>query len=397
MGTGEGLALPKVVFDLPFKSLIGELNKILIANNANDLTFTLGSDVVLTDQFNTFDDNTKQIFNSGTSFAGISDLGNVADPSVLANGDIFHQTTANIWRARLNGVTQDFVFRILAQILTNKTINATDNTITDTSQALGDILKNNGSKFVRFPRGTSLQVLRVNAGATDLEYATIAAGGEINTSSNVGTGAGIAKAKVVFDLPFKSFIGETLKIIITNNTNDLTFTLGTGIDNSNIAAGAAIAQSKLAAIVLANLPFGSAFQRYRTNSGATAIENFTENAEINFIIGNGTDVITTGIKVFLRIPFDCEVERWTVLSKDASSSIVVDINRYTSLANYDAGTKASIAGSDLPTLSSDKANESTALTGWTTVLSQGDILEAEVDSITTATRVTVGLRLNKRG
>ena len=85
------------------------------------------------------------------------------------------------------------------------------------------------------------------------------------------------------------------------------------------------------------------------------------------------------------------------MSLDASSSIVVDINRYTSLANYDAGTKASIAGSDLPTLVSDKSNESTALTGWTTVLNQGDILEAEVDSITTATRVTISLRLNKRG
>ena len=36
----------------------------------------------------------------------------------------------------------------------------------------GDLLKNNGTKFVRMPRGTANQVLRVNSAGTDLEYAT---------------------------------------------------------------------------------------------------------------------------------------------------------------------------------------------------------------------------------
>ena len=57
--------------------------------------------------------------------------------------------------------------------LTNKTVNTTDNTITATSQATGDILKNNGTKFVRMARGTGLQVLRTNSGATDLEFASL--------------------------------------------------------------------------------------------------------------------------------------------------------------------------------------------------------------------------------
>jgi len=55
--------------------------------------------------------------------------------------------------------------------LTNKTINATNNTITDTGTAAGDILKSNGTKFVRLARGTALQFLRVNSAGTDLEYA----------------------------------------------------------------------------------------------------------------------------------------------------------------------------------------------------------------------------------
>ena len=57
--------------------------------------------------------------------------------------------------------------------LTNKTINASNNTLTDTSTSLGDLLKSNGTNFVRFARGSSLQVLRTNTGATELEWATV--------------------------------------------------------------------------------------------------------------------------------------------------------------------------------------------------------------------------------
>lgn len=50
-----------------------------------------------------------------------------------------------------------------------------------------------------------------------------AAGGEANTASNDGAGAGLAKAKVGVDLPFKSVIG-TAPIGITDNVDDVTIT-----------------------------------------------------------------------------------------------------------------------------------------------------------------------------
>lgn len=65
------------------------------------------------------------------------------------------------------------VMEAFTQTLTNKTVNTTDNTVTATSQATGDILKNNGTKFVRMARGSGLQVLRTNSGATDLEWASL--------------------------------------------------------------------------------------------------------------------------------------------------------------------------------------------------------------------------------
>jgi hypothetical protein len=60
--------------------------------------------------------------------------------------------------------------------LINKTINLTNNTVTDTSTALGDIVKSNGTKFTRLARGTANQVLTVNSGGTDIAWATPAAG-----------------------------------------------------------------------------------------------------------------------------------------------------------------------------------------------------------------------------
>lgn len=75
------------------------------------------------------------------------------------------------------------------QTLTSKTLNATNNTITDTSTALGDILASNGTKFVRKARGTALQVLRVNSGATDVEYASLDSErvGKATASGNAST------------------------------------------------------------------------------------------------------------------------------------------------------------------------------------------------------------------
>ena len=85
------------------------------------------------------------------------------------------------------------------QTLTTKTINATNNTITDTSTVLGDLFASNGTKFVRRAKGTSLQVLRTNSGATDIEWASLdnervgkstASGNASTTTFNIAHGLG---------------------------------------------------------------------------------------------------------------------------------------------------------------------------------------------------------------
>lgn len=82
-------------------------------------------------------------------------------------------TISNGGTIALPSGNETLVGRATTDTLTNKTVNSTDNTITATSQATGDILKNNGTKFVRMARGTALQVLRTNSAATDLEFASL--------------------------------------------------------------------------------------------------------------------------------------------------------------------------------------------------------------------------------
>ena len=55
-----------------------------------------------------------------------------------------------------------------------------------------------------------------------------AGGGEANTSSNVGTGQGLAKTKTGVDLPFKSLVAGSARLTLTGNTNDVTIDVPSG-------------------------------------------------------------------------------------------------------------------------------------------------------------------------
>ncbi len=72
------------------------------------------------------------------------------------------------------------------------------------------------------------------------------AGGEANTTSNVGTGEGLAKAKVVVDLPFKSVLGTAGEILITGNVNDLTLSFNGLIAYAKLNLTGAILNADLA-------------------------------------------------------------------------------------------------------------------------------------------------------
>ena len=106
-------------------------------------------------------------------------------------GDLSWSPTTSNKVLTLPDATDTLVGRVTTDTLTSKTVNATNNTITDNATALGDLLKSDGTKFVRFGLGTTLQLLRTNTGATDLEWISavsmISGAGPTLTNASAGT------------------------------------------------------------------------------------------------------------------------------------------------------------------------------------------------------------------
>ena len=115
--------------------------------------------------------------------------------------------------------------------------------------------------------------------------------------------------------------------------------------------------------------------------------------DLTFIIDGGGSAITTGQKGHIEIPFACTITGWTLVA-DQSGSIVVDVWKDT-YANFPPTVADTITGSEKPTLSSVQKNQDLTLTTWTTAVSAGDILAFNVDSVATATRVTLSIRAEK--
>jgi hypothetical protein len=116
---------------------------------------------------------------------------------------------------------------------------------------------------------------------------------------------------------------------------------------------------------------------------------------INYIIDGGGSAITLGKKGGVFVDFDCEVVEWAIVGTDGTTgAIIVDVNRST----YSGfPTTASIAGTELPTITATgNKGEDRTLTSWSDI-NAGDFIEFEVDSITTLERVTVALKVRPKG
>jgi hypothetical protein len=114
-------------------------------------------------------------------------------------------------------------------------------------------------------------------------------------------------------------------------------------------------------------------------------------AAIVLNIEGGGAVVAAGAQVELQIPANLTLLSWAITA-DAAGDAVVDILKST-YANYP--TVASIAGTEKPTLTAAQKNQNTTIASWTTALSQGDILRANVVSAATVKRLTVTLRCKR--
>ena len=105
----------------------------------------------------------------------------------------------------------------------------------------------------------------------------------------------------------------------------------------------------------------------------------------------GGTTLTTGSKGFWEVPYACTITA-NRLFANASGSLVVDVKK----ATYSGfPTTSSICASAKPTLSSAQKSQDSTLSGWTTALAAGDVLEFNVDSVTTIVRATLSLTVTR--
>lgn len=89
--------------------------------------------------------------------------------------------------------------------------------------------------------------------------------------------------------------------------------------------------------------------------------------------------LTEGETCLVRINRSLTITGWTILN-DVSGSITYDI-WVDSYANYPPTDADSIVASAAPAVSSALKNASTSLTGWTTSLSEGDVVVFALDTV----------------
>ncbi len=112
---------------------------------------------------------------------------------------------------------------------------------------------------------------------------------------------------------------------------------------------------------------------------------------LGVVIDGAGSAPATGSKGYLRVPYPCTITGWTIIA-DVSGSCAFTVK---------AGTWAvppstsSIVASAKPTLTTAQAATSTTLTGWTTALNPGDVLEFNLDSVTTCMRIILQLQVTK--
>jgi len=118
---------------------------------------------------------------------------------------------------------------------------------------------------------------------------------------------------------------------------------------------------------------------------------------VGAVLGDGTNVIATGVQGFVSCPVAGTITKVRLLSSDSSAtsgSIVVDVWKDT-YANYPPTVADTITASAKPTITTATKSEDSTLTGWTTSVSAGDVFGFNVDSVTSLKRVTIELTVDE--
>lgn len=139
----------------------------------------------------------------------------------------------------------------------------------------------------------------------------------------------------------------------------------------------------------------------RTQSVKMGLSTITQvfPAGIDYVI-TATGAIPVGASgTGLVVPFNCTINQVVLNGNAAAGSAVVDIWKCTE-NQYDGGilhpiSADSITASARPTIVAGSKYSDSTLTGWTTTLTQGDVLWYNVVSNSAFTSLTIALKVSR--
>jgi hypothetical protein len=177
-----------------------------------------------------FDGVTGKLIKSGTSFETGGSL-------TVVNGNINMSATYTV-----DGVD------ISEHAIDVNAHHSQTHTLASHTQGSNKIFMTNGSTFTEIALGASGTYLKSQGVGMDLTWDTPAGGGgEANTASNVGAGAGVWKQKTGVDLEFRSLIDAgSSHLTITQSTDTITFSITAGAIDFTELADDAVTNGKLA-------------------------------------------------------------------------------------------------------------------------------------------------------
>lgn len=198
----------------------------VVYNNQNNGMYLAGSDFLLI--------NSNTVINSANSGIWVDPLAltlsniQVTNNTTLNNGSLQVKTSTSTSGGTVSATSVNNVINWNTGFTTNiqqynQIINATNNTITDTSTAAGDLLRSNATKFSRMARGTNNQVLASTT--TDIAWTSL-------NSENTGTATATANGSTT-TFTIAHGLGSTpymALVVCSSHTNTFTYTY----DSTNI-------------------------------------------------------------------------------------------------------------------------------------------------------------------
>jgi hypothetical protein len=115
----------------------------------------------------------------------------------------------------------------------------------------------------------------------------------------------------------------------------------------------------------------------------------------NVIIDGGGEVLTTGVKGNIEMPFNFNLYGWALRSLE-TGSLLIELNK-SSFSEYPPGLSGIMhIGATGPYIDADWKNQETGISGWANPTGMGgDTIQITVTSASAITQASLALRYNK--